>query len=57
MKVIIGVTHVTIETHCKDIVSEEFSTQPLFVKDRIYNDGKKRYNEVKRRLPKLEVTI
>ena len=47
----------TIETHCKDIVSEEFSTQPLFVKDRIYNDGKKRYNEVKRRLPKLEVTI
>ena len=49
MKTVIGVTHVSIETFCKKLVNEEFAKQPLFVREKIYNDGRNRYQNVKRK--------
>lgn len=56
-KVIAGINYLTIEAYCEKIVSEDYVGLPNFRRKEIYEKGKKKYNDVKRRLPKLEVTI
>lgn len=56
-KVIVGISHLTIEAYCEKIVDEDCVGLPNFRRKEIYEKGKKRYTDVKRRKVKLEVTI
>lgn len=56
-KVIVGISHFAIEAYCEKIVDEDCVGLPNFRRKEIYEKGKKRYTDVKRRKVKLEVTI